>query len=672
MGGQLRDRLRVQMALGIYACLAATAVWLAPIAQAAKQQSKSQAPCLALKLSPLEFAARHGPRPEGEAAMSNAQLLDHAVRLGVHSHPDVQRALEFHRTAADILESSQTRLGSLMRTGAGDSVVTKAQEDLSLARLQAEQGVYYFKRQVAKIAGLPESEIEALSHLDALQSRRIQNLIPLSLRQRELRRIRAKIGELEPQLRAHDSGLRLSRALTEALEEKGDHLRALESSDRAGEEIKDKLRELLPLHESKLARIRREAENGVRTAIADPLLRKHSRQLVDAFLSVWPDFRSPLEDLAVRELGRGLTSKESRRLALAHFTGNKDSAIKAFPGLDRSVMARVLESASGSWRASSGVVGLRKAAYRLFPAGIASRLEESLAGLSAGQRDKVVDWILRSPSHSHFLEQARRSQDEALKRWLRASQLVEADFGTASQRGGYRMGHSLGELFEMLGTGARQEYETARKEFRIWSANFRNFRKRPPLLRKHGASMPEDRVIAAVHAALGDPARIFDHLMSFEFETRLHMRRYLVPRSEAQEAVLRAMEKRQGFAPTVRDLDGFATPEDWAAMLKSKEIFRDRFFGSGTSHGINNHRIQFYALGREIEANPERFKVGGRTLSASDIYALMADSRNFERSFDTGPRTLWQETFDIFLENNFASPGYWTRVREQFGLSEWD
>jgi hypothetical protein len=108
-----------------------------------------------------------------------------------------------------------------------------------------------------------------------------------------------------------------------------------------------------------------------------------------------------------------------------------------------------------------------------------------------------------------------------------------------------------------------------------------------------------------------------------------------VTKDVALEQELTESEARHGFKPAI-DLEPRSyTDDEFAAMLRDGALFRDQNFTDSNLHGVQTHRMQMWAVSREMELNPEAF--GPR--SASELYAGMG-------RYAPQSNALWGDMFD--------------------------
>jgi hypothetical protein len=95
--------------------------------------------------------------------------------------------------------------------------------------------------------------------------------------------------------------------------------------------------------------------------------------------------------------------------------------------------------------------------------------------------------------------------------------------------------------------------------------------------------------------------------------------------------------------------------DEWLEMLADGKMFNDSAFKSVDNplditnrggHGYFTHRIQFYVLMKEIDANPSKYG----DLNASQLFKKLGDKEFNQKvgAANNGGDTLWQQMFDAF------------------------
>ena len=108
-----------------------------------------------------------------------------------------------------------------------------------------------------------------------------------------------------------------------------------------------------------------------------------------------------------------------------------------------------------------------------------------------------------------------------------------------------------------------------------------------------------------------------------------------------------------GFKPATILENKSYSETDWWAMLREGALFNDVVFNKGAvsgreRHGEYTHRIQWYAVLREIELNPKRFKDGNNELpKASEVFKHIGDEK-MNATVRIGGKDMWFIIFDAF------------------------
>lgn len=101
--------------------------------------------------------------------------------------------------------------------------------------------------------------------------------------------------------------------------------------------------------------------------------------------------------------------------------------------------------------------------------------------------------------------------------------------------------------------------------------------------------------------------------------------------------VLYASEQQHGFAPDVQRISGGLLDQGkFMGMLKEGRSFKDR--SAPVDHGEYTHRLQWYAISKDIEANPQLYS----TKNSSDLYRGLAE--RYERGQTA--KYNWKSLFD--------------------------
>jgi hypothetical protein len=152
-------------------------------------------------------------------------------------------------------------------------------------------------------------------------------------------------------------------------------------------------------------------------------------------------------------------------------------------------------------------------------------------------------------------------------------------------------------------------------------------------------------------AFMDDPKRVIPRLQELESDVLARSRSTVDP----LEAALSEMETKKGFAPA-RDVKQQLLPDEFSQHLRDGVPIRDVAF-KGTSHEVNTHRAQWWALSREMECNPAAFG----HMSPLELYRSYGEYWR-----PVGSRTkqlvLWDETFDSSTAAGPWSPDWFTTI----------
>lgn len=151
--------------------------------------------------------------------------------------------------------------------------------------------------------------------------------------------------------------------------------------------------------------------------------------------------------------------------------------------------------------------------------------------------------------------------------------------------------------------------------------------------------------IKEIFKLMSSPKSIFSHLQELEMDVAKRM-----AKGEKLEAalnsVLAAQEKLHEFSPAI-DLKGDLTRTYFTKANPS--LFRDLFFETGSTHGRQIHRIQWYVVTKHIEQTG---------IDVKGVRLFSAFGEGVVRQGTTGWATGWNALFDSG-DFNFGSPNYW-------------
>ncbi len=174
---------------------------------------------------------------------------------------------------------------------------------------------------------------------------------------------------------------------------------------------------------------------------------------------------------------------------------------------------------------------------------------------------------------------------------------------------------------------------------------------------------------------LDEPKKVFERVKDLEIEAlRRKNKRPNDKMQDIVEEILSEKEKKHGFKPTI-DLENKAyNAQDWWAMLRDGALFNDTSFrsdaGVRSGHGELTHRIQWYAVMREIEVNPKRFRDGNNPLPETvEVYKFMG-SLDVNPSYQIESRDLWFTLFDAF-SGTFHQPEYFHPAHKYWEAISW-
>jgi hypothetical protein len=122
-------------------------------------------------------------------------------------------------------------------------------------------------------------------------------------------------------------------------------------------------------------------------------------------------------------------------------------------------------------------------------------------------------------------------------------------------------------------------------------------------------SGPPPRDHGRISQLLQNTEEVMGHFVSLEASLRGGKR---------LKDVLYQTEQDHGFAEPVHRIDGLLDSGEFMGMVKAGLMFKDR--GAARDHGENSHRLQWYAVAKDMEANPDRYN----TTKASDLYKDLA------------------------------------------------
>ena len=126
--------------------------------------------------------------------------------------------------------------------------------------------------------------------------------------------------------------------------------------------------------------------------------------------------------------------------------------------------------------------------------------------------------------------------------------------------------------------------------------------------------------------------------------------------AQALEAELSAMEARHGFGPAIDLEPRLYGDQEWRDMLSGGRPFRDSFFGDVGEHGVNTHRMQYWAVMRDMEVNPAKWGSTNPVELLSTVGTSNIGSMN----------SLWVQMFDSFDTTSTASAVFFARYAHLF------
>lgn len=104
-----------------------------------------------------------------------------------------------------------------------------------------------------------------------------------------------------------------------------------------------------------------------------------------------------------------------------------------------------------------------------------------------------------------------------------------------------------------------------------------------------------------------DAPRMIERVQELERRVQTRVADTGVPTTQALELELAAMESRNGFRQAIDLEPKLYGDDEWKQLLASGTPFRDRYFDTSGVHGVNTHRIQYWAVMREMELNPQQW-----------------------------------------------------------------
>lgn len=180
---------------------------------------------------------------------------------------------------------------------------------------------------------------------------------------------------------------------------------------------------------------------------------------------------------------------------------------------------------------------------------------------------------------------------------------------------------------------------------------------------------------SAVRDFLDEPKKVFQRVKDLEIEAI--RRKNANPDMEMPkivEEILSEMETKHGFKKAVDLEDKAYSADDWWTMLRQGALFNDTSFRSATDvrsgHGELTHRIQWYALMREIDLNPARFAANNEDLPATvEIYKFLGNKK-INPSYKIDGNDLWFTLFDAF-SGTFHQPEYFHPAHKYWEAISW-
>ncbi len=174
---------------------------------------------------------------------------------------------------------------------------------------------------------------------------------------------------------------------------------------------------------------------------------------------------------------------------------------------------------------------------------------------------------------------------------------------------------------------------------------------------------------------LDEPKKVFERVKDLEIEAlRRKNKRPDDKMQDIIEEILSEKEKKHGFKPSINLENKSYSAEDWWAMLREGALFNDTSFRSGegvrSGHGELTHRIQWYAVMREIEINPKRFKDGNKSLPPTvEVYKFLG-SLDINPSYKVESNDMWFILFDAF-SGTFHQPEYFHPAHKYWEAISW-
>lgn len=130
-----------------------------------------------------------------------------------------------------------------------------------------------------------------------------------------------------------------------------------------------------------------------------------------------------------------------------------------------------------------------------------------------------------------------------------------------------------------------------------------------------------------IHTLLQNKEEVMSHFQSLEGSLQKGVR---------LKDALYQTEQKHGFAPQIHRVDRLQSNEEFMGMVNERVLFKDR--GAARDHGENTHRLQWYAVAKDMETHPEHYT----TTKASDLYQGLAER------YQQGQRSKyhWMSLFD--------------------------
>ncbi|MFA6239157.1 MAG: LirA/MavJ family T4SS effector [Bacteriovorax sp.] len=183
-----------------------------------------------------------------------------------------------------------------------------------------------------------------------------------------------------------------------------------------------------------------------------------------------------------------------------------------------------------------------------------------------------------------------------------------------------------------------------------------------PVLKKYRPEIPTDKpeikyatFYQGIVDLLNEPKVVYERVRDLEIEVlRRSNLRPDVDVNDLLDEVLEEIEKKHGFKKSIVLENKSYSADDWWTMLREGSLFNDITFTQAVSntdrggHGAYTHRIQWYAVLREIELNPARFQKGNKPLpKAAEMFKHIGDKKMNANIVING-KDMWFVLFDAF------------------------